>query len=111
MADKRWIIYLDAGATVRQRVRFVTEHGRVEQFAVQLEVLRTGENGDDPQWTPVIRYDGVHGFAYCDRLRRDGEQRKEDLGLNFADALTYAISDVQAHWRQYVARYDEGEFP
>lgn len=105
MPERHWFVYLNEDATARQRVRFRTERGEVERFAVQLEALRDG------LWQPVIRYDGVHGFAHCDRLRRDGEQRKEDLGLNFADALTYAESDIQANWRRYLERFDEGDWP
>ena len=102
---KRFSTPLGTQPPGRMRVHFTTDAGTVMAFVVQLEVF------DGTAWVPVIRYDGVHGFAHCDRHRRDGEQRKELLNLSYADALTYAAGDVKTHWRTYAERFLRGEYP
>lgn len=87
------------------RVRFTTDAGAVTAFMVQLEVF------EHTAWMPVIRYDGVHGFAHRDRYRRSGEQRKAPLNLSYADAMTYGVSDIRTNWRAYVERFLRGEYP
>jgi hypothetical protein len=72
---------------------------------VQLEVLIEG------QWHPVIRYDCAHGYAHCDRYNRKGEQRKDELGMSYAEALTFADEDIDEHWEEYKDRFLKGEFP
>lgn len=105
MPPKRYISPLGTEPQARARVSFTTHAGTVTAFIVQLEVFA------GTAWVPVIRYDGVHGFAHCDRHRRSGEQRKEPLNLSYADALTYAVGDVKTHWRTYVERFLRGEYP
>ena len=68
------------------------------RFVVQLEVLVEG------QWRPAVRYDTAHGFAHCDWYRRDGSCEKIDLGMSFADALTYAQRDLRENWEAHRRR-------
>lgn len=102
---KGWVIYLNDEVTARQRVEFKTEKRKVLEFVVQLEILHEGT------WKPVLRYDGAHGFAHCDKYNLQGERRKDPLSLDFRDALTYAIADIKARWAEYLERFLRGEHP
>jgi len=58
------------------------------------------------QWHAVRRYDTAHGFAHCDILHPDGRVEKVPLAFrDFNDALTFAETDVRAHWSLAVQRY------
>lgn len=67
------------------------KEGKVIRFMVQLEVLVQGE------WKPVVRYDCAHDYAHCDRFNLQGDQRKEDLKMSCADALSFADDDIDDH--------------
>lgn len=105
MPERHWTIYLDTNHTARMKVRFTVDAGVITAFVVQLEVLHK------TRWKATVRYDGHHGFAHCDRHRLNGDQRKEALGLNYDDSLTYAISDIQARWNEYAERFLRGQYP
>lgn len=102
--SQSYTITLESDPPARMRVRFTTVAGAVAAFVVQLEVF------ERTVWEPVIRYDGAHGFAHRDRYRRNGQQRKEPLNLNYADALTYGISDIRTSWQTYLERFARGDF-
>jgi len=72
---------------------------------VQLEVFVQGT------WKPVVRYDCAHGYAHCDQFNLRGEQRKEDLQMSYAEALSFADDDLDDHWEEYRERFLRGEFP
>lgn len=82
-------------------VRYTVERGRVIEFMVELVV----------QGKPVIRYDGVHGFAHIDRYNLAGRQRKEKLRVDFNTALTIGERDIKQHWAIYRERFLKGEYP
>jgi len=59
----------------------------------------------------AIRYDTAHGYAHIDRFNLQGKRRKENLRLNFAEALTRAERDIKQNWTTYRERFLKGEFP
>lgn len=104
MPTREYIAQLNESPRARMRIRFTTDAGTVTEFLAQLELRERGI------WAPVIRYDGVHGFAHRDRYRRNGEQVKEVLNLSYADAMTYGISDMRTNWPTYIERFLRGDF-
>ena len=96
---------LPLGENTRKRHTHETIKGTVAAFVVQLEVSIEG------MWTPVVRYDNVHGFCHIDIYRRNGESRKEELAMSFADVLTLADEDILLHWEEYRNRFLKGEWP
>ena len=93
------------GENARKRHFHKTEHGKVINFAVQLEVKVDGA------WQPVIRYDCAHDFSHIDRYNIHGEQEKEALQLSYAESLTLADDDIDLNWETYKTRFLEGQFP
>jgi hypothetical protein len=93
------------GEDARKRHSHRTEKGKVVDFVVQLEVKV------DDEWKTVLRYDCAHDFSHIDRYNIYREQRKEDLRLPYADALTLADEDINLQWQTYVERFLRGEFP
>ena len=93
------------GENVRKRHSHRTERGKVVEFAVQLEVKM------DNEWKPVLRYDCAHDFSHIDRYNSRGGQRKEDLRLPYAEALTLADEDINVNWQGYTERFLRGDFP
>lgn len=89
----------------RVRVEFEVAKGKVQRFLVQLEIEVQGE------WRPAIRYDCAHGYAHCDRLNLRREQQKQELPLDYAQALTFAQQDIRKNWQIYRERYLKGEYP
>jgi len=77
----------------------------VIDFVVQLEVEIQGE------WRPVIRYDCSHDYAHIDRYNLRGKQRKEQLHLSFAEALTLADEDIDLNWELYKEKFLKGGYP
>lgn len=89
------------GSGVVRRVRFVKQRGKIIEFVAQLECLLQDE------WHVVVRYDTVHNFAHCDVLHPDGSQEKTALPFDsLNEAMTFALSDLEAHWRVYRERYE-----
>ena len=84
------------------RVRFELEQGLVTRFVVQLECRFNDE------WTSVVRYDAVHGFAHCDMLRPYAATAKTEIAIqDYNEALTFAIGDLAKNWSEYRRRYEE----
>ncbi len=85
------------------RVQFEVDSGQVLKFVVQLE-CRFG----DKTWTPVIRYDTVHGFAHCDKLHPYESAIKTKMETkDYNEALNVAMDDLVSNWNQYRRRYEE----
>lgn len=93
------------GENARKRHSHKTEGGRVTDFVVQLEVKIGGS------WKTVLRYDCAHDFSHIDRYNIHLEQRKEDLHLPYAEALTLADEDINVNWQTYTERFLRGDFP
>lgn len=91
------------GENARKRHYHETARGKVQAFAVQLEVFVAGE------CRPVIRYDSAHGFAHRDRYFLDGRSTKTELQMDFHEALLFADEDVREHWRDYQERFMRAE--
>lgn len=89
----------------RLRVEFEVSKGKVQRFLVQLEVKIQEE------WRAALRYDCTHGYAHRDRVNLRGEQQKQKLPLDYAQALTFAQQDIRRNWQNYRERYLKGEFP
>ncbi len=103
MAEKEYIIPYSDDA--RKRHYHKTLRGRVEKFVVQLEVNHKGN------WKEVVRYDCAHGFAHRDSYNLHGKNKKEELSLDFEDALTLADDDIDDNWETYKQRFLEGDIP
>ena len=85
------------------RVRFDVESGEVVTFVVQLEC-----KFDDINWTPIVRYDTVHGFAHRDRMHpRQTAEKTEMRVRDFNEGLTVAMFDLVNNWIDYRRRYEE----
>ena len=104
MPEKSYLIFLDVD--VRKRHFHKTERGQIVDFVVQFEV-KTAEGN----WQAVIRYDCAHDHAHCDRFTLKGEQKKEELRLDYAEALVVADDDIDDHWQEYRDRFLKGGFP
>jgi len=77
-------------------LRFVTERGRVVEFAVQYEA------NVDGVWYRVMRYDSAHGYPHRDVLDPQGNTvQKEPVNLSYAEAFTFAYDDIEANWPRY----------
>ena len=100
MSEREYVLPLDMGVQVRCAHRI--EKGRVVGFMVQLEVKEAS------RWEHVIRYDTAHGFAHCDRYRKDGAVIKTEVHLQFNEARTFAEADIRKRWRMYVKAYRGG---
>lgn len=86
------------------RVRFELDQGVVLKFVVQLE-CRFAKIG---RFTPVVRYDTVHGFAHCDRFHPYEKSSKVTTPTqDYNEALTFAIDDLVKRWRFYRRRFEE----
>lgn len=59
----------------------------------------------------MIRYDCAHGYAHVDRYNIHGQARKDEIALEFAEALTAAEEDLEQRWKVYRERFLEGRFP
>lgn len=106
MPTKEHDVPLDDVARNWIRLRFTTVGGGVTAFLVQYETIVGGER------LPVVRYDGVHGFAHRDRLNRRGEVvDKQPLAgaLSFAEALQIGEQDIRANWRHYRQAFLRGK--
>jgi hypothetical protein len=103
LAERLYIIPYDRSA--RKRHFHKTERGRVIHFVVQLEVEVEGE------WKPVIRYDCAHDFVHRDCYNLVGRQKKEELNLGYAEALTLADEDIDDHWERYRSNFLKGRYP
>ena len=91
------------GEKARKRHYHESDKGRIDSFAVQLEVFV------DEQWKVVIRYDSTHGFAHIDRYHRDGRKVKKELPLKLREALTLADEDLKENWKTYQTIFLEGK--
>lgn len=87
------------GQGARKRHYHKAERGKVIDFMVQLEVQVGGE------WKEVIRYDCTHNFAHMDRYDLEGKRKKDDLELNYEEALTLADTDINDNWEKYQQRF------
>ena len=103
MAEKSYIIPYSKDAIKRHYHK--TERGRVVSFVVQLEVEVKGE------WKPVVRYDCSHKFIHRDSYNLRGRQRKEELNLNYEEALTFADEDIDENWERYRTAFLLGAYP
>lgn len=103
MPAKEYIIPYTKDA--RKRHLHDTIKGKVVKFMVQLEVNYKGN------WMEVVRYDCSHGFAHRDSYNFFGKQIKEELYLNFEDALTLADDDIDENWETYKHKFLEGGIP
>lgn len=97
MGTVEYVVLLDEG--VRKRHFHRSEKGEVEEFVVQLEVLRGNK------WRPVIRYDCSHAYTHVDRYFPDGRKKKFSLGLGFNEALIFADEDVRENWGKYIEEF------
>jgi hypothetical protein len=104
VAEKTYLIRLGEGARKRHYPK--TEKGQVVAFMVQLEVEVEAD-----VWRPVLRYDCAHDFAHRDRYNLHGEQNKEELSLNYIDALNLADKDINDNWLVYKERFLRGMYP
>lgn len=87
----------------RIRVDFTIEKGKVTEFVTQYELLI------QDQWHPVIRYDTAHNFVHIDRFHSDGTKAKKKFNfLNYNEALTYAILDLNTNWKKYKNQFLRG---
>ncbi|MDI7260839.1 MAG: hypothetical protein QME90_13075 [Thermodesulfobacteriota bacterium] len=91
------------GENARKRHYHERDKGRIDSFAVQLEVFV------DEQWKVVIRYDSAHGFAHIDRYYLDGREVKKELHLKLNEALTLADEDIKENWKTYQTAFLEGK--
>ncbi len=103
MAERLYIIPYSRDARKRHYHR--TEKGRVVTFVVQLELEVDGE------WNPAVRYDCSHRFVHRDSYSRRGKQRKEELDLSYAEALTFADEDLDDNWERYRSVFLRGGYP
>lgn len=103
LPEKRYLI--PYSLDTQKRHHHETQQGKVVWFMVQLEVLVQGE------WKAVIRYDCAHGYAHRDRFNLQGNQLKEDIGMDYEEALTFADDDLDDHWEIYRGRFLKGEYP
>jgi len=97
MGTVEYVVLLDEG--VRKRHFHRSEKGEVEEFVVQLEVLRGNK------WRSVIRYDCSHAYTHVDRYFPDGGKKKFSLGLGFNEALILADEDVRENWGKYIEEF------
>ncbi len=104
MAEKEFLVRLGEGA--RKRHYHKTESGVVVAFMVQLEV-----EIDKGLWKPVVRYDCSHDFAHRDRYNLHGEQKKDDLRLDYPETLNLADADINKNWQVYKEKFLRGEEP
>ena len=103
MKEKRYLILLDIDA--RKRHHHFSEHGKIVQFMVQLEI-KCGA-----VWKEVLRYDCAHGYAHKDCYNVEGRCRKMNLFLDYEDALALADDDINENWALYRDRFLRGGFP
>jgi hypothetical protein len=100
VGEKEYTRYLGGDATVRLRVRLVTEGGRVVLVMVQLEALV------DDAWHPVVRYDDAHGMLHRDVMDPAGRETKKPLPLPDRESfLAYAEQDLDDRWEWYLDRF------
>lgn len=100
MADKEFIKYLDKEGNERLRLKIKTEKGEVIDIVIQYESFI------DKKWTPILRYDCVHGFFHRDVLTPRGEKEKQPIAIeNLNDALLYAEQDLKDRWKYYKQRF------
>lgn len=74
-------------------------------FVVQLEVEVKSE------WRPIIRYDCSHEFVHRDCYNLKGKQKKEELNLDYEEALTLADEDIDDNWERYRSNFLRGRYP
>ena len=74
-------------------------------FVVQLEVEIEGG------WKRVVRYDCCHRFVHRDSYSLSGRQKKEELDLNYEEALTFADEDIDENWERYRSVFVRGGYP
>jgi hypothetical protein len=103
LPEKRYLIPYSFDA--QKRHYHETQRGKISRFMVQLEVFIQGE------WKPVIRYDCAHNYAHCDRFNLRGDQLKEELGMSYEEALTFADDDIDDQWEIYRDRFLQGGHP
>jgi len=97
--DERDYMY-EFAEGIRLRARFLHSRGFITKFLIQLEKRL------EDDWQPVIRYDNAHGQPHMDILDRNGRQiSKQWLYQANNEALTAALNDIKAHWREYIERY------
>lgn len=72
---------------------------------VQLEVEVKGE------WKPVLRYDCSHALAHKDSYNLKGRQKKEQLNLDYEEALTLADEDIDDNWERYSSNFLRRRYP
>ena len=101
MAEKEYIIPYSEVA--RKRHYHETVKGRITRFMVQLEIKHKGN------WKQALRYDCAHGYAHRDCYNLIGEHTKDELYLNFEDALTLADEDIDDNWDSYKSRFLGGD--
>jgi hypothetical protein len=96
MPYKEWIKKLNEKS--RLLIRLTTIDGVVVEFAVVLMYLQ------DKQWECATRYDTAHQTPHRDILgRKKGLIEKDWLfHLPFAQALTYAIEDLEKNHEDYI---------
>ncbi len=98
MTKKSYIFMLSDAD--RKRHEHSLQKGKVISFMIQYEMLFEG------RWSPVVRYDTVHGFAHKDLLNPDGSSEKILMGTSdFNEALVFADKDILENWERYKERY------
>ena len=95
-----FIVVFDEG--VRKRHYHETQKGKVEYFAVQLEIRFGGD------WKTVVRYDCSHRFSHMDKYDIKGNKTKTALNLSFESALTFGDWDINENWAKYKEEFLKG---
>jgi hypothetical protein len=67
---------LDKFGHDRLRVRLKVEKGNLVDVVYQYETLI------DEHWTPIVRYDCVHGFFHRDILNPNGDKDKQEIAID-----------------------------
>ncbi|MBI5193011.1 MAG: hypothetical protein HZA08_06165 [Nitrospirae bacterium] len=94
MAQKQYLRIISDDSRIR--IDFTVKKGKVEKFVTQYELLI------NKQWNPIIRYDTVHNFVHIDIINPDGTKIKKELNfLNYNEALTFSILDLNTNWKNY----------
>ena len=98
MGEREYLRIISSDSRIR--VSFVVEKGKVKTFVTQYELLVK------KKWYPVIRYDTAHSFVHIDVINPDGTKVKKELHfINYNEALTYSILDLNTNWGKYKKQF------
>ncbi len=98
MPYREYEVPLDDEAREWLRLRITTEGGGVVAFTAQYETTLAGRR------TPIVRYDGAHGYAHRDLLDRRGrvvDKRPLPGNPTYKEALEIGRRDLLDNWSAY----------